>query len=192
VTCDTLAVIDPKQVAERIAGYVMRAAERAGDVGGIYEAYEKAFHWALLVELLRNPMCPTDRAQLEWALGNGEHCDVFVPLVGGARLWLEVKHWWFLDGYRSGAKVRHWSVGDMLKLEESDRVGDGDFMAVMLVRAWQREVPSVATAWMTGLSAAHPEGLGAPTHTALLPPFAPMQYGGDLHLWVKRRVAKQT
>lgn len=113
------------------------AHERDLDVGGLFNAYEPAVHFALFTAALRRGLWDTTQ---EEPLGSGQKsCDLVLPLHDGRRAWVEVKMWWWLSEaydqpYWMLSKSAGGPASDWKRLEP--KVRQGDARAVLLLRCW--------------------------------------------------------
>ncbi len=114
---------------------LVRFHDRELAVGGLFNAYEKALHFALITEAYRDGYWSAEQEQ---RLGRGARIDVCFALDERRKLWVEMKQWWFLYNpayaYWTAPTYRNSLLQDWEKLTVA-RQG-GDRRAVMLMRAW--------------------------------------------------------
>jgi hypothetical protein len=162
------------------------------DVGGVFNAYEKALHFGILTEAYRRGWWEADQ---EVGHGAGK-CDCVLPVRGGGRLWLEVKQWWFLHSptypWVTLPKMRLSPIDDWAKLHRG-KMEANDLAAVLLMRAWDTEpsAKSEADEWLRDLRTAFEATKGPcrarePVTIPLDAVDNPRKLHGDLHVWWRR------
>lgn len=185
-----------KGIGRSIEDWVLSAHRRDRDVGGLFNAYEAAAHYAIFTGALRTGLA---EAGQETPLGKGQTtCDLTIPYVRGGRVWTEVKMWWWLDSaysegvYRMQPKTRSMPAADWQRLA---RVGEGgwDRRVLVLFRVWDSDAGlAQAERWLSALRSLMDDAPRAPHQFQL--DSAEYQSprhtrSGDVLVWVNRELS---